>query len=134
MTELVYYVCTCNLNHHQNVGTYNNFNQWRTILERYRASLVTTERTSELEEDTNLFMNQYIRFLITARQLGTLFTTNIKLALQCVGRWCMNLKALVYATFNLCILCTEKFHHNWQVYIGVQNDRNKVFFTSMEHI
>ena len=30
-------------------------------------------------------------------------------------------------------LC-KKFHHNWQVYIGVQNERNKVFFSSMEHI
>ena len=46
----------------------------------------------------------------------------------------MNLKVLLYATFNICMLCTEKFHHNWQVYIGVQNERNKVFFTSMEHI
>ena len=60
-------------------------------------------------------------------------TTNIKLALPNVGRWCMNLKALLYATFNLCMLCTETFHHNWQVYIGVQNEQNKVFFTSMEH-
>ena len=72
--------------------SYNNFNQWRTILERYQASPVTAERTSALEEDTNLFMNPYIRFLMTARQLGTLFTANIKLALQYVGRWCMNLK------------------------------------------
>ena len=52
---------------------------------------------------------------MTARQLDTLFTTNIKLALQYVGRWCMNLNALLYATFNLCMLRTEKFHHNWQV-------------------
>ena len=44
----------------------------------------------------------------------------------------MNLKALLYATFNLCILCTEKFHHNWQVYIGVQNERNKVFFIILD--
>ena len=57
---------------------------------------------------------------MTARQLGTLFTTNIKLALQLyVGRWCMNLKALLYATFNLCMLFTERFHHNWQVYMQV---------------
>ena len=62
-------------------------------------------------------------FLMTARQLVTLFSTNIKLALQYVGRWCMNLNALLYATFNVFILCTEKFHHNWQVYTGVQNDR-----------
>ena len=38
--------------------TYNNFNQCRTILERNRASLVSAERTSAFEEDTNLFMRQ----------------------------------------------------------------------------
>ena len=58
---------------------------------------------------------------MTARQLGTLFITNIKLALQYVGRWCMNLEALfgLYATFNVGpyalvfrrrLLCKEKFH------------------------
>ena len=36
---------------------YNKFKQCRTILERNRASLVTAERTSAFEEDTNLFMN-----------------------------------------------------------------------------
>ena len=36
---------------------YNDFNQCRTILERNIASLVTVERTSAFEEETNLFMN-----------------------------------------------------------------------------
>ena len=34
-------------------------NQWRTILERDRASLVTAERTSALEEYISLFMNPF---------------------------------------------------------------------------
>ena len=36
---------------------YNDFNQCRTILDRNLASLVTVERTSAFEEETNLFMN-----------------------------------------------------------------------------
>ena len=45
---------------------------------------------------------------MTARQVGTPFTANVKLALQFVGRWCMNLKALLYATFNLCMLDSSR--------------------------
>ena len=46
MTELVHYDCIHNLNHHQNVHNYNNFNQSRTILERYRASLTEANSNS----------------------------------------------------------------------------------------
>ena len=41
---------------------------------------------------------------------------------------------LPYATFNLCMLCTEKCHHYWQLYIGVQNERNKVDLHCMFHL
>ena len=46
MTELVYYDCTCNLNHHQNVHTINNFNQWRT-LDLRTVSGITSDRRED---------------------------------------------------------------------------------------
>ena len=40
----------------------------------------------------------------------------------------MNLKALLYATFNLCMLCTDKFHHNndWKD-IDVSKERDELY-------
>ena len=40
----------------------------------------------------------------------------------------MNLKALLYATFNLCMLCTEKFNHNNdRKYRDVSKERDELY-------
>ena len=66
-------------------------------------------------------MNPEIRFLMTARQLGTLFTTNIKLALQYTwqakynndGRFtCNKCSALVQYIQVLCMNITKTKHNN----------------------
>ena len=67
-------------------------------------SLSIIEQTSALLGKLSLDINLKVRFLITAAQLGSRCTINISLALQYVGKWCIILNALLYATYSLCKL------------------------------
>ena len=75
-------------------------------------SLSIIEQTSALLDKPSLDINLKVRFLITAAQLGTRFTVNISLALQYVGKWCIILNALLYATYSLCKLRAVYLDHN----------------------
>ena len=102
---------------------------------RYKLQITINNWTNQCMLDKpSLDINLKVRFLITAAQLGTRFTVNISLALQYVGKWCIILNALLYATCSLCKLRAVYLDHNWQVYKGVQKVWNNTFLTSSEHI